>query len=656
MCGITGIYSFTGAPTGGALPSMLDTIHHRGPDERGMLIEGPVAMGMTRLSIIDLAGGSQPMANESGSVSVIFNGEIYNYRELAQSLRQRGHVLRTGSDTEVIAHLYEEHGAECVDHLRGMFTFALWDRANERLLLARDRLGIKPLYYCLRPDVLIFASEIKAILRHPEVRPALDHQALGLYLSLKYAPAPHTMFAGISSLPPGHVLTVDRAGVRTTRYWDLEFSDRPSEGSASAEQDAADRLMALLEESIDLHLRADVPFGAFLSGGIDSSLIVALMSRRLSEPVRTYALGFEEVGGEASELPYARTVAKALDTQHSEVLIGPKEFIQDAHDVIWHMDQPIADQATVATYRLAQAASRDVKMVLTGEGGDELFAGYARYRGERYSPLFGALPGPFRRGIWEAASRLPGQRRSKIALYALTQREEGRRFANWFPLFNDRSLAPVLHKDLRAEIAADGAAELFDRHLSQAGASEPVQRMLYVDSKTWLPDFLLLRGDKLTMAHSIEARVPLLDHVVAEFAASRPASEKIRGGTGKYLLKQVARQLLPAEIVNRPKQGFPVPIAQWFRAEARDFINDLLAPSTLRSRGLFDEVEVGRLMSEHQRGYADHAALLWGLASVEIWQRAFLDGHSAAFGASDARVMLPTGLQSKSSSSRTEVN
>jgi len=612
-------------------------------------------MGMTRLSIIDLAGGSQPMSNEDGSVSVIFNGEIYDYREHAAALRRRGHVLRTGSDTEVIAHLYEEHGADCVNHLRGMFAFALWDRANARLLLARDRLGIKPLYYSKQSGALIFGSEIKALLQHPSVEPKLDHQALGLYLSLKYVPAPLTMFAGVSALLPGHLLTVDKAGVRATQYWDLKFSDRPTEFGADTEQDATDRLMNLLEESIDLHLRADVPFGAFLSGGIDSSLIVALMSRRLSQPVRTFALGFDTVGGEASELPHARRVANAFNTQHSEVLIGPTEFIEDARDVIWHMDQPIADQATVATYRLAQAASSEVKMVLTGEGGDELFAGYARYRGERFSPLVSALPGPLRRGAWKAASKLPGLRRAKIALYALTQGEEGARYANWFPLFNDSGLATVLHRDLRTEIAPDGAARLYTRHLSASGVSDAVQRMLYVDSKTWLPDFLLLRGDKLTMAHSIEARVPLLDHVVVEFAAKRPTRDKIRGGTGKYLLKQVARRLLPAEIVDRPKRGFPVPIAHWFRAEARDFINDLLDPSTLRARGLFDEAEVGRLMSEHQRGFADHAPLLWGLASVEIWHRVFLDSQRDPTAAAVDDSAPPTAEQLKTPDSLTEV-
>ena len=628
MCGIAGYYSFDGAASPEALTAMLDAIVHRGPDDRGTFAEGPVVMGMNRLAIIDLAGGRQPMTNEDGSVTLVFNGEVYDYRETAEALRRAGHRLRTESDTEVVAHLYEDHGDGCVHRLRGMFAFALWDGPRRRLLLARDRLGIKPLYYAQTRDGLVFASEIKALLRHPDVRAELDPEALGLYLSLKYVPAPLTLFAGIRSLPPAHTLVCDEDGVRVERYWDLRFADAPEpgpDGRLESAEEAADRLDALLRETVAIHLRSDVPFGAFLSGGVDSSLVVALMSRLLDEPVRTFALGFETAGGEGSELPYARTVAEALGTEHHEVVIGPSDFIADAERVMWHLDQPIADQATVATYRLAAAARAEVKMVLTGEGGDELFAGYARYAGERWSPLFGAIPGPLRAALWEAARRAPGMRRAKIALYALLQQSEAARFANWFPLFNDRALRAVLSPEMRAATLPDGAERLFAGYLARVESKDPVQRMLYADTQAWLPDFLLLRGDKLTMARSLEARVPLLDHVLAEFAASRPSSEKVRGGARKYLLKQVARRYLPAEIVDRPKQGFPVPIGSWFRKEARDFVRDLLAPGAVHDRGLFDVAEVERLLGEHERGFADHSALIWGLASVELWHRVFID-------------------------------
>lgn len=637
MCGICGFVRRDGRPASPAvLDAMLATLVHRGPDDAGTWVDGPVALGMRRLSIIDLAGGHQPMGNESGDVVLVFNGEIYDYRERATELRARGHAVRTDSDTEVIVHLYEEHGDACVDHLRGMFGLALWDRARRRLLLARDRLGIKPLYYTATDDGLAFASEIKALLRLPGVAARLDPEALGLYLSLKYVPAPHTLFAGIRSLPPGHTLVWDeQGGARERAWWDLRFEPGDAAAGAPAGGDAADaaavdELLDVLRTAVDLHLRADVPFGAFLSGGIDSSLVVALMSRALSAPVRTFALGFERTAGASSELPYARAVAEAFGTDHHEVLIGPDDFVADAERVVWHLDQPIADQATVATYRLATAARAEVKMVLTGEGGDELFAGYARYAAERWSPAFRALPRPLRAAAWRAAGRLPRLRRAKIALYALLQSDEAARFANWFPLFNDADRQRVMTPDLRRATLPDGAARAFAAHLARAGTSEPVQRMLYVDGKAWLPDFLLLRADKLTMAASLEARVPLLDHVVAEFAARRPARDKVRDGAGKYLLKQAARRLLPPEIVDRPKQGFPVPISDWFRGPARDFLHDLLDPTTLGRRGLFDRAEVARLLAEHDRGRADHGPLLWGLASVEVWHRAFVDGPLAA--------------------------
>lgn len=630
MCGICGFVHRERRPAEpGVLASMLGTLVHRGPDDAGTFVEGPVALGMRRLAIIDVAGGRQPMTNESGDVVLVFNGEIYDYRERAAELRSRGHQLRTDSDTEVIVHLYEEHGDDCVEHLRGMFGFALWDRSRRRLLLARDRMGIKPLYYTFTADGIAFGSEIKALLRHPGVTARLDPEALGLYLSLKYVPAPHTFFDGVHALEPGHTLVWDDSGARVRKYWDLSFRGA-EEPSGDDEVATVDELLDVLSTAVDLHLRADVPFGAFLSGGLDSSLVVALMSRALAAPVRTFALGFERTAGARSELPFARTVAEAFGTEHFEVLTGPDDFIADAERVIWHLDQPIADQATVATYRLAAAARAEVKMVLTGEGGDELFAGYARYAAERWSPAFRALPSALRPAVWGAAQRLPRLRRAKIALYALLQSGESARFANWFPLFNDTDRQRVLSPELRRATLPDGAARLFGEHLARAGTTDPVQRMLYVDSKTWLPDFLLLRGDKLTMAASLEARVPLLDHVVAEFAAARPARDKVRDGRGKYLLKQAARRLLPAEIVDRPKQGFPVPISDWFRGPARDFVHDLLDPSTLRRRGLFDSTEVARLLADHDRGRADHGPLLWGLASVELWHRAFVDAPPSA--------------------------
>lgn len=623
MCGICGVYhhrSLKPVPER-LLRGMLARLRHRGPDDEGALLDGDMAFGMRRLSIIDLAGGKQPSFNESGHLAVVFNGEIYNYRELAEGLRARGHVLASDSDTEVIVHLYEEYGERCLDYLRGMFAFALWDSAERKLFLARDRLGIKPLYYAHTAGGLVFGSEIKALLLHPGLEARLDKQALGDYLSLKYVPAPRTLFEGVASLPPGHLLTCDRRGVTVRRYWDVLFDEPRQELPEAA---YAEELAERLQETVRLHLRSDVPFGAFLSGGIDSSLIVALMSRELGEPVKTFSVGFGRVGGEGDELPYARLVAGRFGTEHREIVVGAQDFINFAEKVVWHLDQPIADQATAATYMVAELAARHVKMVLTGEGGDELFAGYARYAGERLSPLFRPLPGAARSLALAASSRLPGLRGPKIALYALLQRGEAARFATWFPLFNPTGKRALLAPELAATLDPKSAEAAFAELLGHTGARAPLNRMLYADTKLWLADFLLLRGDKLTMAHSLEGRVPLLDHTLVEFAARLPPDLKLRGLTRKYLLKRVARGALPAAIIDRKKQGFPIPIAQWLRREARPFVRDLLAPDTLRARGLFNAAYVEGLFQEHESGFADHSALLWGLASLELWQRQFI--------------------------------
>ncbi|MEM4847075.1 MAG: asparagine synthase (glutamine-hydrolyzing) [Thermosphaera sp.] len=624
MCGICGIYdyrhqSLTKADT---LHNMLQLIRHRGPDDEGAHFDEEMAFGMRRLSIIDVAGGQQPIFSEDGRIAIVFNGEIYNYRELAAALRQRGHKLKSASDTEVIVHLYEDFAEDCVHHLRGMFAFALWDRKHRRLFIARDRLGIKPLYYTEAEGSLVFASEIKAILQHPKVHARLNVNALNSYLSLKYVPAPQTMFADILSLPPGHVLTCDQSGTAIRPYWDLSFSEPevPEPEAAYAE-----RLEALLRESVKLHLRSDVPFGAFLSGGVDSSTVVALMSRFLDEPVKTFSVGFEATGDSADELPYARLVAQQFETDHHEILIRPQDFIDLAEKITWHMDQPLADQATVATYMVSELASRHVKMVLTGEGGDELFAGYARYSGERLSPLFQRLPAFARSLALDISSRLPGLRRPKIALYALSQPDEATRFTNWFPLFNRDAKAALLSPALKQELDGSATEYIFAHYLACTDATSPLNRMLYVDTKLWLPDYLLLRGDKLSMAASLEARVPLLDHKLVEFAASLPLHLKLKRLTQKYLLKQVSQTLLPAKIISRKKEGFPIPISSWFRSSARAYVRDLLSPSSIQNRGLLNFGYVERLLSEHEAGFADHGNLLWGLANLELWHRLFID-------------------------------
>lgn len=626
MCGICGFYEFENNKTADVriLRAMLQVLEHRGPDDSGTYSDRNLAMGMRRLSIIDLDGGKQPICNEDASIVTVFNGEIYNYKFLRSFLERRGHALRTASDTEVIVHLFEEFGDDCVEHLRGMFGLAVWDTRQRRLFIARDRLGIKPLYFAEVNGLLVFASEIKALLQHPAMEVQMNVEALSNFLSLKYVPAPQTIFKNIQALPPGWSLSCGRNGVTVKRYWDVSFAKRvdsaPCEEAAYAEQ-----LESLLRECVKMHLVSDVPFGAFLSGGIDSSTIVALMSQFLQKPVKTYSVGFDGYGEAYSELPYARLVAREFRTDHHEVIIEPSHAVDLAEKVAWHLDQPLAEHATLANYMVAELASRDVKMVLTGEGGDELFAGYARHAGERWSSLFRAVPKAARSIAIAASSAIPGLRRPKIALNALSQANEVKRLFNWFPLFNAQMKQELLCDDLKEALNGHESEDVFAEALRRTDAAHSLERLLYIDTKLWLPDLLLARGDKMSMAVSLEARVPLLDHKLVEFAASLPPGLKVRGLARKYLLKQVSKKWLPREIINRKKKGFPMPSSVWLRKEARAFMRDMLCPLVLRRRGLFNPVFVEKLMSEHEQGFADHGSLLWGLISVELWQRVFMD-------------------------------
>jgi asparagine synthase (glutamine-hydrolysing) len=618
------MYNYAGRPINAqVLQTMLTAIHHRGPDDQGVYSNANLALGMQRLSIIDLTTGQQPIFNEDKSIVVVFNGEVYNYRQLAKQLMLRGHTLTTNSDTEVIVHLYEEFAEDCVHHLRGMFAFAVWDMRRQRLLLARDRLGIKPLYYAHPGKEVVFGSEVKAILQHPCVKARLNIEALNNFLSLKYVPAPQTMFAGIHALPPGHLLLCDAAGVVERRYWDVTFA---TNGNGHVREEAyAEQLEALLRECVHSHLMSDVPFGAFLSGGLDSSTIVALMSQILNQPVKTFSVGFAREGNAESELPYARLVAQQFHTDHHEVLINPQHLMDLSKKVVWHLDQPIADEATLANYMVAELASQHVKMVLTGEGGDELFAGYTRYAGERFSPLFRALPRPARAMALSMSSCLPGLRRPKLALEALCQAEESARLVRWFPLCPAETKAALLTPELQYALQDRSAEDVFAQHLTQVASNDPLSRMLYVDTKLWLPDDLLARGDKTSMAVSVEARVPLLDHKLVEFAAKLPSHLKLNRLTRKYLLKKVSRKWLPPAIIDRKKQGFPVPFAQWFRTSARPFVHDLLSPDTVKRRGLFQPRAVEQVLVEHASGMADHGTLIWALVNVELWHQLFLD-------------------------------
>jgi len=623
MCGIVGTFEYGSQEAAdlGAVRSMMSAIEHRGPDDDGTYRDGPVALGMRRLSIIDVEGGRQPMTNEDGTVVVVFNGEIYNHRELRARLRTAGHRFGTSSDTEVLPHLFEDLGADLVDELRGMFGLAVWDAGRRRLVLARDRLGIKPLYVLDDGRRLVFASEIKALVRHPAVDRSPDLTAVSQYLTLRYVPAPRTMFAGISSLPPGSVLVCDGDGPKVHRYWDLPA---PVADERRREEDWADDLAAHLRASVALHVQSDVPFGAFLSGGLDSSTVVALMSEILPDPVRTYSVGFVADGAPTGELPHAALVARHFGTRHHELVMTGRDFAENAERLVWHLDQPLGDVATIPMLLLSDLAGRDVKMVLSGEGGDELFGGYARHVGQRAAPLVDLLPAAMRAGLFGLAARRTSRRRLRNVFDALSQRDPVDRIASWFPLLGEDLRRQVVSARLAA-IDGPGPRDVFAAALAGAGTGDPLARMLYCDTRFWLPDLLLARADRMSMAASLELRVPLLDHHVVEFAASVPSSLKVRGLTRKALLRRVARDLLPAPVLERRKEGFPVPVDEWFREDARDLLRDTLSADGLRRRGLLDPAAVGRLLDDHETGRGDHGFVLWGLAGLELWFRRFID-------------------------------
>lgn len=625
MCGICGFVQVGGQrkKRPGVLNRMLEAIRHRGPDDEGSYCDDSVSIGMRRLSIIDPERGKQPIFNERNDIVLVFNGEIYNHLELRKWLAGRGHQFRSDCDSEVVVHLYEELGEACIDRLRGMFGFSIWDRGKKRFFMARDRLGIKPLYYTQVGESLVFASEIKSLLQFPGVERRLDLPALSNFLSLRYVPAPQTMFAGIHALPPGHRMSVDTGGVNIDRYWDLRYE--PAAPTDRSDESFAEELGELLQEAVRMRLMSDVPFGAFLSGGVDSSLIVALMSEMLTEPVKTFSIGFHEPTPRFSELPFARTVAEQYQTDHHDVYVRPEDLNDHLETVVWHLDQPVADDAALANYIVAEYASRKVKMVLGGEGSDELFAGYARYEGEQFAPMFGKTPRFFKSAALKIADRLPGLRRPKIALFALSQADEASRFVNWFPLFNDQTKANLLTDDVAEQLGAYATRDVFGEHLKHVDATHSLNRLLYVDTKLWLPDVLLARGDKMSMAASLEVRVPFLDHKLVEFACQLPPRLKLNRLTRKYLLKKVSRRWLPDRIVDRKKQGFPTPIFEWFRNQARALVRDVLSPEAIHRRGLFKPAKAQQLLDEHESGFADHGLLIWGLLNIELWQQLFLD-------------------------------
>jgi asparagine synthase (glutamine-hydrolysing) len=629
VCGIYGIVQLDGAlAPADALRRMGQTIVHRGPDDDGVYHDGPCAIGMRRLSVIDLAGGHQPLSNEEGTLWLVANGEIYNYRELRRELEARGHRFKTASDCETILHLYEDYGDDCVEHLNGMFGFALWDARRRRLLIGRDRLGIKPIYFKNDGKRLIFASEAKAILAAPGVTAELDPAALHSYLGLGYVPAPQSIFRGIAKLPPATLLSAELGRVQQHRYWHVPRDvDR-----ARPETEWVDQVRARLEESVRMQMVSDVPIGAFLSGGIDSSAVVAFMSAHSDRPVKTYAIGFE--GGEAeayyNELPHARRVAQLFGTDHHEIVVRP-DVVSLLPPLLWHMDEPIADTAFITTYLVSEFARRDVTVILSGVGGDELFGGYRRYLGNHYQAQFDRVPSFIRRAAAALGDRLPSDRHSP-ALNAL-RLAKGFLSTAGLPLDERyRSYVQVFPEEIAAKLSRRAGAVEWDSlaaAFDQATSDDDLNRMLSVDAETQLPDDLLMLTDKMSMAVSLECRVPLLDQELVELAARMPEGIKMRGGRLKHAMKAALRDVLPVDIRERKKRGFGTPMGAWLKSELGPVMRDLLSRDSVAARGLFHYPEIARLIDAHQTNRQDGTDQLLTLLNLEIWARIYLDGRAA---------------------------
>jgi asparagine synthase (glutamine-hydrolysing) len=635
MCGIAGILEFDRNVhvDSGVLRRMCDAMTHRGPDDDGFFTQGNIGLGMRRLSIVDLATGHQPISNEDGSIWIVFNGEIYNHRALREHLITRGHRYRTQSDTETIVHLYEEYGKDCARHLRGMFAFAIWDAKRKSLFIARDRLGIKPLYYRLTVNNLLFGSEIKVLMAYPGVSAEFDRAALPEYLAFGYLSGEETFYNGVRKLMPGHWLEIDGQGdLHVEQYWDLPLT---TDNAPRDERYYVESYRELLEGAVSSHLMSDVPLGVFLSGGLDSSAVAALMTKIRREPIETFSVGYSEQT--YSELPYARTVAHHLKSVHHEVFVSREDFFGTLPKLIWHEDEPIAWPSSVSLFFVAQLARERVKVALTGEGSDETLAGYSRYAFTLKNAAFdrvyrGLVPAAMRRSLREsiASSNWIGaaarRRLSHTFLGLDGESWISFYFDNFFSAFNQKDQHELLTAEFSQEIGEGSAYPNVLRYWEES-SGDLLQRLLYVDIKTYLVE-LLMKQDNMSMAASIESRVPFLDHVLVEWTMQVPASIQIRGTAGKRILKKAVEDLLPHSIIYRRKAGFPTPWSGWLAGAQLDAIEGLLLEPRSMNRGYFEPAAMKRLFREHRERYRDHCDRIWRLLNLELWHRVCLEGDS----------------------------
>lgn len=621
MCGIAGFIlgsQHEYAPT--LLPRMAAVISHRGPDDEGLLNvqtstgEFSVGLAHRRLSIIDLDAGHQPIGNEDSSVQIVFNGEIYNFELLRDELIGLGHTFKTASDTETIVHAYEEYGDRCVEHLRGMFAFAIWDARRDRLFLARDRFGKKPLFLYQAGDTLLFASEIKSILQFPGFKRCVDRQAVWEYLSYRYVPGPRTLFEGVRKLQPGSCAAWEKGELSEWSYYTPPDCAISQAGGVS--EDVVGSFLEMLEEAVSIRMVSDVPFGAFLSGGIDSSAIVGLMSRHSDYPVKTFSVGFAE--GEYSELRYAKTIANQFKTEHHELTVSQNDLMDELPALVRFRDAPVAEPSDIPIYLLSVEARKTVKMVLTGEGSDEFLGGYPKHVFERYVQTYQRIPQILRNGLLEPlVGALPYKfRRAKTAIHTMGLVDWQDRMARWFGALSSAE------RDLLVTFRPNSSYEKGADVLCGQGNSA-LRKILCFDQTSWLPDNLLERGDRMTMAASLEARMPFMDHELAAFASALPDTMRVRGKTTKWILREAMKRLLPQEILERPKVGFRVPVNEWFQGPMKDYLYDHLTGPSSRTRAYYNPAALDKLLSDHVNGRQNHEKLLWSLLNLEIWHREY---------------------------------
>ena len=627
MCGICGKLNFDGSkPVSPALiDAMTDVMEHRGPDDRGTYIGKGVGLGHRRLSIIDLSPlGHQPMTNEDGSVSVVFNGEIYNYLELREELLKLGHSFRSATDTEVIVHAYEEYGKEFARRFNGMFAIGIWDGRKKELILVRDRLGVKPLYYHRNGQSISFASEIKALLIDPEISRKVDLQALSNFFTLHYVPGPRTMFAGIMKLQPGHMMTVRGGKVETERYWELKKDPALVKCMLQAkEEDAASHLYSALNESVRKRMQSDVPVGALLSGGLDSSAILGLMTELSGRPVPAFTVGYSESGEDSiSEFKYSRQVARHFQSQYKEVVVTASKFLDFLPKAVWHQDEPIGEPASIPLYFVSKLAKDNgVTVLLTGEGSDELFAGYNRHWGETLSGYYQLMPAVLRDTVLKKLiSMLPRMPLLKKGHRSMSIGGFNDRYMSWHTVYTEE-LKDSIFKARWEKV--DTFSDVFEKYLGRVESFENLDKILYLDLSVWLPDDLLMKKDKMGMATSIEARVPFLDYTFVELAFQIPSAMKVKKLATKYILKKAMERLLPTEIIYRKKEGFPTPISNWLRTELKDFTMETLCSSAALSHGFFDRKAVRSMVEAHMKGTEDNNRLLFPLINFEIWHKLF---------------------------------